>query len=48
MDCNCIFHDGKTKACAAEFAAAALVNAVEAFEEMIQMLRFYASAIVAD
>ena len=48
MGGNCIFHNGKAEARAAEFATAPLVDAVEAFEEVVEMLRFYARAIVAD
>jgi hypothetical protein len=48
MNGNCVFYDGKAEASAAEFATAALVDAVEAFEEVIQVLRFYAWAVVAD
>ena len=48
MGSNCIFHDGKAETCAAEFARATFVNAVETFEEVVEVLRFYARAIVAN
>jgi hypothetical protein len=45
---NCIFYDGKAETCATEFARATFVNAVETFEEVVEVLRFYARAIVAN
>ena len=48
MGGNSIFHDGEAEACAAQFARAALVDAVEALEEMVEVLWFYAGAVVAD
>ena len=42
-----ILDDGKAKAGAAEFAATSLIDSVEAFEKMFQMLWLYSGTIVA-
>ena len=47
MGGDCIFYDGKSEACASEFARAPFVNAIETLEEVFQMLRLYARAVVA-
>ena len=48
MDGNCVFHDGEPETRAAEFATTTFVNAIETLEEVVEMLRLYARAIVAD
>ena len=47
MGGDCIFYDGKSEACASEFARAPFVNAIETLEEVFQMLRLYTRAVVA-
>ena len=48
MGGHCILDDGEAEAGAAEFAAASLVDAVETFEDVLQMLMLYTRAVVAD
>ena len=48
VGCNCVFHNGKAEPSTAKLARASLVNAVETFEDVVQVLRFYARAVVAD
>ena len=41
-----VLDDGEAEACAAEFAGAAFIYAIETFEDTLEMLRLDAAAVV--